>query len=298
MRILRVFPRRTNATPTDENVRFGPPGMFDEADEVHVSVAFTWDLPAAERLAREWAHVAPVKIGGPATGEAGGDFVPGMYLAPGHVITSRGCPNRCWFCQVWRREGQRVRELPIVDGYNVCDDNLLACSEDHIRAVFAMLKRQPQQPTFTGGLEAARLQPWHADLMREVPPLSIYFAYDEPDDAEPLIRASTILNEAGVPPSIRYAYVLIGYPEDTIEQAAERLMSVVHLGFRPYPMLYRGPETSEERDPDWVLLKHSWSAPARIHILMKSGEFMGVERSGALRYHADLKLLAEEDDAR
>ena len=36
---------------------------------------------------------------------SGGDFVPGRYLAPGYVITSRGCPNRCWFCSVWRREG-------------------------------------------------------------------------------------------------------------------------------------------------------------------------------------------------
>ena len=55
-RILRVFPRRTNATPTDEPlVAWGQPTFFStryDVDEVHVSVAFTWDMPKAERIAR------------------------------------------------------------------------------------------------------------------------------------------------------------------------------------------------------------------------------------------------------
>lgn len=43
-RIIRVFPTKTNATPTDELVRIREtPSFFDEADEVHVSVTFTWD---------------------------------------------------------------------------------------------------------------------------------------------------------------------------------------------------------------------------------------------------------------
>jgi hypothetical protein len=68
--VARVFPRRTNASPTDEYAFFGPPGMFlPEITEVHVSVAFTYDLPRAEMLAKEWGHVArpPVfkmKLGG------------------------------------------------------------------------------------------------------------------------------------------------------------------------------------------------------------------------------------------
>ena len=37
------------------------------------------------------------------------------------------------------REGN-LRELPITSGHIVLDDNLLACSEKHIRSVFDMLK--------------------------------------------------------------------------------------------------------------------------------------------------------------
>lgn len=153
-RIIRVFPRKTRATPDDGLAAVGRgPELFDEADEVHVSVAFTWDLPLAERLAREWRYVAPVSVGGPATGQRGEAFVAGRYLRRGYTITSRGCRNRCWFCSVWRRDGD-IRELPIVDGWNVLDDNLLQCSDDHVRSVFAMLARQGRRPQFTGGLEA------------------------------------------------------------------------------------------------------------------------------------------------
>ena len=58
-RIIRVFPTKTNATPTDELVRIREtPSFFDEADEVHVSVTFTWDIPIAEWLAKQWEPVA------------------------------------------------------------------------------------------------------------------------------------------------------------------------------------------------------------------------------------------------
>lgn len=160
-RIIRVFPTKTNATPTDELVRIREtPSFFDEADEVHVSVTFTWDIPIAEWLAKQWEPVATVKIGGPAYNEPGGDFIPGMYMRHGYVITSRGCPNRCWFCAVPKREGGMLRELPVTDGWILTDDNLLACSPGHIDEVFAMLARQPHKPQFTGGKDSLAALLW------------------------------------------------------------------------------------------------------------------------------------------
>ena len=63
-RIIRVFPRRTKATPDDELAYFGEPDRLAQADEIHVSVTFTYDKPWAEYLADKWKHVATVKIGG------------------------------------------------------------------------------------------------------------------------------------------------------------------------------------------------------------------------------------------
>ena len=65
MPILRVFPRKTNATPEIEYVAIGSPGLFvsEDISEIHISVIFTWDLQEAEILAEQWSRYGNVKIG-------------------------------------------------------------------------------------------------------------------------------------------------------------------------------------------------------------------------------------------
>ena len=256
-----MFPRRTEATPVDGFVGHPPLWWPEDAAEVHVSVTFSWDLAEAHRLADEWASVTglPTRVGGPATGEAGGEFTPGLYLKPGYVITSRGCPNRCWFCQVWGRDGDG-RELLITEGWNLADDNILACSEAHVRAVFAMLKCQPRQAELTGGLEAARLEPWHVDLLVDLKPKRFYFAYDTPNDLEPLTVAAEMVREAGLARShSACVYVLIGYPGDTMEAAEMRLRETLTMGLFPFAMLYR--DHQGIRAPEWAAFQRRWARP-------------------------------------
>lgn len=109
-RILRVFPKRTSYTPTDDLAFVGPPPMAEfipEHDEVHVSCTFTWDMDAAEDLAYQWegATNKPVKLGGPAYHSPCEDFTPGLYVKKGIIFTSRGCNNNCPWCGVRRIEG-------------------------------------------------------------------------------------------------------------------------------------------------------------------------------------------------
>lgn len=272
MKIARVFPRRTKATPIDDLAFVGqPPLLFPpEVDEVHVSVTFTWDIPLAEKLAYQWEKIAPVKIGGPAFGEMSGEFIPGRYLKHGYTITSRGCPNRCWFCSVWKREPKLI-ELPIKDGWNVLDDNILACYESHIRSVFAMLKRQPQKAQFTGGLEAKILKDWHVDLLYDLKPHRIFLAYDTPDDFEPLVEAGKKLFAANflskASNNIR-CYCLIGFPNDTLSSAEKRLKDVLRLGIFPMAMVWRNQRG--ERSAEWIKFAWPWSRPACINTFKKS----------------------------
>lgn len=273
MKIARVFPRRTNATP-DDALAFTtpPPKKLPDIDEVHISVAFTYDIPKAEQLAESWHKTGlPVRMGGPAFNEAGGDFVPGLYMKKGYVLTSRGCHNRCWFCSVPAREGYKLRELPVTEGFNICDDNLLACSESHIREVFAMLGRQEEKPIFTGGLEAKLLNPWHVELMREVKAKRMYFAYDTPDDYEPLVYAGKILQDGGIRKTSRraYCYVLIGYHGDTMEKAEKRLRDAWAAGFFPYAMLYR--DEKGETNPEWRKFQRLWVRPQLVYHQLKEG---------------------------
>ena len=194
--------------------------------------------------------------------------MPGLYVKEGATITSRGCPNKCWFCAVPKRE-RGLREMTIHDGWHVLDDNLLACSDEHVEKVFQMLERQPKPAMFTGGLEAKILKPWHAKRLKEIRVGQMYFAYDTADDYEPLVEAGKILRQEGHPAHSHNigCYVLIGYKGDTFEKAEKRLTDAAKAGFMPYAMLYR--DEKGERDPEWMKFQRVWCRPAIVGAKMR-----------------------------
>lgn len=246
MKIARVFPRKTSMSPTDELAFFGPPGLFPpEVDEVHVSVTWDADIPIAEKLVKTWSRVAPAKIGGPALGP-GGEFTPGMYLKDGITVTSRGCKNRCWFCRVWRVDGD-IRELPITHGFNVIDDNLLACSDGHVNAVFDMLRDHGIPAIFSGGLDVKLVTKKTCELLNNIKIKQVYFALDTDNDFEPFCQAiSLIKTNTELKRWHLFSYVLIGYVGDTFDTAKERLDFVASCGVTPKAMLW-----NENQDIEW-----------------------------------------------
>jgi hypothetical protein len=269
-RIIRVFPRRTKATPDDRLAYVGPPDLFAEADEVHISVSFTWDKQEAERLAEQWRWVAPVKLGGVAYGDDSLEFIPGRYVKPGYTITSRGCPRRCWFCGVWKK-WPTPHLLPITPGWNILDDNLLACPRAHVEAVFAMLRQQRRRVEFTGGLEALSLEDYHVDLLASlVPRPTMFWAYDPGDAFETLRSAATRMLAAGFTAASHRlrVYVLVGFPKDTFDAATERLQQMLSIGMTPMAMLWRPETPSQERRrpaPEWRAFQRRWVRPVIIH---------------------------------
>lgn len=267
MKIARVFPRKTNATPDDNLVFFDGPPEGIEVDEVHISLVFSYDKDIACDLYEMWRHVAPVvKVGGPAMRDPGGDFVPGMYVKKGYVITSRGCPNNCWFCSVPKREGG-IRELPITDGWNLLDSNILACSDSHIKRVFEMLGNQDHRAELTGGLEAKILTDNHVSLLWDLRPLQMFFAYDTPDDLEPLIEAGKKLRYANFTRHNMRCYVLIGYPRDTVLDAEKRLLQTWGAGFMPAAMLWKNEDG--DTDIEWRRFQRLWARPAATKAVVK-----------------------------
>jgi len=267
--IIRVFPRRTKATPTDRLAFVGDPrlpGMRPEPSKVrsvHISCTFSWDRPEGVRLLRAWRAIYgrnKTWLGGPAYYESGSGayhrgFRPGMYLKKGYVITSRGCPNHCEFCLVPEWEGA-LRVLPIAEGWDVLDNNLLACPRAHVEAVLEMLSRQRPRPKFTGGLEAARMAPWFVKAITH-PSFRLgiaYTAYDQPEQRDAVERAVKMLREAGgwSDGTARRrigCYVLCGFNgEDDVTAIAERLDWVISLGATPFPMFYQGDDESRNRE--------------------------------------------------
>lgn len=284
MRLARVFPRRTKATPDDPLAFFGLPDLLarsQEIDEVHVDVTFSYDKPIAEHLAEMWqkAGIAPVKIGGVQYEEQREkegepyplEFVPGRYIKHGYTFTSRGCPRRCWFCSVWKRRPEATPIPNYPDGWNVLDDNLLASPESHVRGVFDMLKRQKRRVEFTGGLEAAALQDYQVDLLASLTPKpTMFWAYDPGDPFETLAYAAKRMLDAGFTRESHRlrTYVLIGFPRDTFSEAEKRLSQMLSIGFTPMAMLWQPETPAAEKHrpaPEWRRFQRQWARPAMIH---------------------------------
>jgi hypothetical protein len=259
---IRVFPRRTKFTPRDDFAFIGDPELFRPPEmPVRISCAFTWDIDQAERLKRSWQRFySDVEVGGPAYDDPGDQFEPGVFLKKGITITSRGCSKDCEWCLVWRRSGG-VREFEIRPGWMIQDDNLLACSEGHIRKVFAMLKNQRKYAQFSGGLDAEIFNEWHADMIRSIKVKRMWFSCDYPGAVKNIEKVGEILRDFS--PRKKRCYVMLGYGDESIHQAEKRLKHIYRLGFWPFAVLYRGLEARKTfYEPGWIRLMKYWSRPA------------------------------------
>lgn len=255
--IIRVFPRKTNMTPFDDYSYYDEPGMFlPPHNEVHISCTFTWDKPRAEQLYEAWYGKAPVKLGGPAYDDPGETFMAGMYVKPGIAFSSRGCPNSCKFCFVPKREG-KIRELPIIEGNTIQDNNFLACSKGHRQKVYDMLRTQ-KEARFVGGLEANRLTDWDVEEMRKLRIKELWLACDTKGAIKTSTKAIRKLRDAGFSQNHIRCYVLIG--DDMVENE-ERLKTVYRAGALPFAQLYQ-PEVKINYSKKWKDLSRIWSRPA------------------------------------
>jgi len=266
MKIARVFAQKKSSfTPTDQDCYFGAPGcLTPHYDEVHVSCVFTWDKPYAEWLAFQWQGHGLVKLGGPAYKSPCIDFIPGRYVAPGIIFTTRGCPNKCHWptgrCLVPDLEGS-FRELPITPGNIVQDNNILAASESHWNKLVAMLRKQ-KRVFFKGGLEARRLTDKKIDDLRSLSIKSLYLACDTPHALPAIITAIKRLSKVGFTNNHIYVYALCG---NDMEEERARMEQICLAGGTPFAQLYQPPADNKKIYPsEWIKFANFWSRPASI----------------------------------
>jgi hypothetical protein len=215
----------------------------------------------AEQLRDSWARFFDdVRVGGPAYDDPGDEFTPGMFLKTDCTITSRGCPKRCPWCSVPGREG-KIRELQIKPGWIVQDNNLLACSDGHVRNVFVMLAEQGRPIKFNGGLDKHFLRDFHRSMFDSVPVDELWFACDTTADLPQLERAARILD--GISIEKLRCYTMIGYDHESPDDADRRCARVYELGFLPFCQLFQpldGPlRVYDER---WRRVHRKWARPA------------------------------------
>lgn len=265
-RIIRVFPRRTSMTPTDDMAFIGDPPLFrPEADEVHVSCCFTWDIQEAERLQEAWSlYYDNVKLGGPAISGSAGNFVVGRYVKEGVVITHRGCNRKCPWCLVPEYEGS-LKLLPVQEGWIENDNNLLMCPKRHQEAVFEMLRGQKRRVSFPGGLDVRLIDDWVAGQLKTLNIEQVFLAADTEgilSKLEEAVKKLPFLSRRQL-----RCYVLIAFNGETILEATKRLEAVWKIGCLPFAQLYQPPDEYIKYPYSWRQLARTWSRPAAMFSL-------------------------------
>lgn len=278
-RIIRVFPRRTSQTPTDDMAFIGdPPLIRPPADEVHVSCVFTWDLSESMRLVRAWSDFyCPVVLGGPALMSPSlisrfDSFDPGLYTKRGIVYTSRGCDKNCPWCLAPKREGP-FRELKnVAEGNIIQDNNILQASKDHLRKVFGMLWGQ-RRVRFLGGLDCTLLKPWHIEEFRSVRIDELWLSLDCGANIPSYKKACSMLRRAGFSRDKIRTYCLVGWPDGKLGDAEDRLRLAWESGSIPFAQYYQPSDATERQSPNRELARfvRKWSRPASIRAMMKDG---------------------------
>ena len=266
MKIIRVFPRRTSFTPTDDYAFIGePPMMRPEAELVHISATFTWDKLRAEYLAQAWGQYYDIELGGPAYDDPCDGFESGKYVRQGVTFTSRGCNSQCPWCLAWKREG-KLKELLITTGNIIQDNNLFQCSKGHIAQVFEMLKGQ-RFIQFSGGLDARLITDEITEALRTLRVCQIFLACDIREAIRPLRRA---IKKIGLPRGKVRCYVLLKFnPTETISDATERMIEVWEAGAMPFAQLYQPPDRWIDYPKKWRHFARIWSRPAAMKAVFK-----------------------------
>jgi len=260
-KIIRVFARKTSMTPTDDLAFFDGPPLYELPDvPVYVSVTFTWDIEKGKYLQKLWDSKYKTYLGGPALGiDMDRDFRSGRFLKEGITITSRGCPKKCPWCLVPKREG-KLREINIAPGHIIQDNNLLACSREHIEKVFDILGRQKRAVQFKGGLDIDYLKPWHIDLMKKVKIGELWVACDCEKDLKRMDKAADLLGDFSI--EKKRCYVLMGFGDDTPEAAELRCEKIYEKGFLPFAQFYQPNGKRRTVNKEWHYIVRKWSRPA------------------------------------
>jgi hypothetical protein len=251
------------------------PDVWD-ADKAYFSCIFTWSLPDMVRDVNLIKGRLPVEIGGPAA-TAMPDYIiketglmpatgldPRFEHVPGNdyeaIFTSRGCPRGCEFCIVSAVEGKRMIEyddFPVPVGVNpwCLDNNILATSWEHQLRVVEKLKHVRNLDLNSGFDDRyfVRDPQKYFDLYSQLHLERWRFAYDKPEQKEPLTECVKFLHTKGVRYSEISVFCLVGWPGTTFEEGREKLQYLVDIETSPYPMRFR-PLDSLVREyvpPNW-----------------------------------------------
>ena len=245
-----------------------------EAETAFISVAFTWRLPEARKIAEYYRAIGitHVRVGGPGTftqkkfvaefaDEVGGSIPDAIARHnPAATRASYGCPVGCWFCIVPKMDGKAFTLLPDFPVRPVlCDDNLSALPPEYQQHIVdRYLAAGVPLLDANSGFEPATFDEDVFARWRPVLKGPWRFGYDEATEGDNVARAFRVLKD--VPARRKQVYTMIGH--EPFDVCMDRIQKVLSSGGEPYaqPFIKLNSLTKE------AAIRHDWTAEKLRHV--------------------------------
>ena len=229
-----------------DSVKLGYEPMFDDPELCYASKMFDFTpepayMPDCETLKGGPGYDLQAKMPFPDYDRIMPDYslYPHFDYAIGRF--TRGCPNRCPWCVVWKMDGNDVRHVADLkdfwDGQKVVrllDDNIMADADEFCRDCEQL--HDAGVKVIWEALDIRKVDDDTAKALASVKQeKSIHFAWDShaQDDAVP--RGIECLKRNGVKPWRLMFYVLVGFNTPRYYDL-DRIMTLHEMGANPFVM--------------------------------------------------------------
>lgn len=252
-----------------DNVELAQSALFQHYDIVYVSRTFNLDLPTVPKIDLDYIDADKFIYGGSGFSLEVKNGVeicnpeqdkslpyeiehiyPDYSLYPkltqnkAFGFLTRGCPNCCPFCTVWKREGKRSVKVADLsewwkDQKNIVllDGNILACNERE--DLIMQLADSGANIDYTQGLDARFIDNDIAKLICQTKVAMVHFAFDLMKNEKAIINGLKIFKKY-FNKSDRYCkvYILTNF-NTSFEEDFYRVKKVIELGYRPDIRIYQ-----------------------------------------------------------
>ncbi len=184
------------------------------------------------------------------------------------TFTSRGCPNKCAYCSVWRIESKpwinptwRDHILEDRPCAMLSDNNLSSTPADHLNEVLDYLAAKKKKVIFDNGFDVKHIDKEMAAKLGRIryTRSGMRVAFDRIKEDGVFQDAVEMLKAGGVAKANILAYCLFNF-KDTPREALYRMSECNRLGIRPYPQQYTPLDQAVDRRHAKFIGKH-WTEP-------------------------------------
>jgi hypothetical protein len=183
-----------------------------------------------------------------------------------YVFTTRGCPNRCAYCAVWRLESERWRNENWLKGicktrHNlmVSDNNLSAWPVARVREIVEEARGRELRLCFDNGFDCKHVTEEFAQVLARGKYVrnGVRLSFDRIEEDGVFQTAIKVIQGAGVSKGDMMAFGLFNF-KDKPRDADYRLRECTNLGIRAYPQQYT-PLNATDRVKPYV--GEHWTLP-------------------------------------